>query len=1803
MSKFGNVLAEIVEAAVEKNDEKLVIEALQQSGKHQAQFFLVSNPTLFIRLCAKGFSGAVEQALSDCGDVMNYTAELEGRTALQWACLLGYLDIVQLLRPHVEPMQDAWRETSELYSSSLGGHLEIVKELTYQYPDLVKSADVRSALLYAACCGGSIEVAKFWVTPNIDINKPVELVSNLQNCENMVPLCAACEGKHEALAKYLMENFGAEVTQHIAEQFPELTAKLVESVYRPLRMDNLDSEDSEVRYKLHKAQVHMVHPVWLQPWLTSITHLDLSNNKLRQLPDCVPWSLPNLIYINVSHNLLAKLQPPREADGVLCQRLEEVFLSHNELSEVCSELLHLTAMTRLELSHNCLVRLKSHPSTETSPGPKKVMWQCSNLATLNLSHNQLDLLTNEICGCSVLKKLNISNNRLCSLPSPWACNLESLDASHNTLERFPSSTEQFWSGSLTSLSLHHNSLDQLGENILKLGTLEKLDVSHNCIEFIVSPLAWDCPSLLDLNLSHNKLGSKIQPEFPSEMLVNLRQLNLSDNQLSTLPLSVCALRNLVSLDISNNPLRDLPQEMGNLTECWDLRLQGLDMRKADLQEAIKKGRSQDVIEHLRKQLRKVQPCHTVKLIVLGPQGKGKSTVVQALAEGSMKPVTVSDKCITRTTVTLKSHSKLYLYMTQRKDVDRPDLTLRLWELPGQPELLALHPVMWTENSLFVLVWDVTAGITHLDHWLCSLQARLARVAVIIVATFRDRLPTTSTEASSRVDQFHMEINQLYGHAQEKSGVYPKEDHRKIYPHLSSVLVVSLTTRQTFKQDLALLKNAIYSSALQRRGNRAGEFLIGQQLPLSYMKLDKALVQLAEDFQRQERPPYLSQTDFEEMIRFLPESDFDSFGDLTDAVKMCCQMGSLLHFDVWTEGLARLYFLDPDWLARMIATVLMPGGREVSSRQAIQTVQMDLFQQGLPGNILQPFLQLLKHFDIGTPISEHGEERLLLPCHLPRQAPGLQLPKQQHGSRLFRFYTLPHIPDSLWSRLILGLLLSLERQGSRMEKPRMVYWQKGLNITYNGGSVVIESAVFRSSQEEMEYSGILISILPDSASVTNLAIVGFVSEEVDSAVQNFFPHHSDRTELFGTYALCPICFDHVRPGEGVIRGDFRHFAVPECAGSLLKWDYIRCHKGNYIALDELVPEFLLTEMPKKLHLDTSQLHVSSKKLGGGAAGSVYKGMLGKTEVAVKVFYSDLKPGDISPSTDSGTSSFSSNGSQLSAGCSYPPLSLTANSGLDAPLTTSSDETESQGVYGNFAFPPEHMQVIRQDSIDGRNIKICQAFTELRQETIILAQLRHPCLISLLGVSVRPRLLVVLELAPLGSLRSVLKSSVVDRPFNKYMDRDKTFPSLLQKDITFKMFYQMAVGLEYLHERKILYRDLKSDNILVCSLDPKETVNIKISDYGISKFATSQIMGMVGTPGYMAPEIMEGQAYDEKIDIFSFSMVMYEVLTGHAPFEKCDRLHQIHSIINIEKRRPSLKEYNVIACFPYLEDLMREMWAHDPSERPSAKDIVQRMKDVAFLMQHSHIAAADDRVRERSASIPDACDANLFCNITCVWASRETSSLAGRNTCWVWEYPTGLLYDRRLSIYNLASNQYHIYRKVCAGQQVTCMAKVGSNVWVGIMGGSVEIFGSSCTDIPKRKALLADFGSPLIVEYDLHADMVSGAYCIEAELEVDISEVKLSREVETRQYEAFPQSMMVWLWTVFWLSKTHCGLAQAVAQSLVVAVRNVSQASQSEELAEISVWEACTADRITDIRHYWQSLETLKAQLDQQDKLKP
>ena len=92
-------------------------------------------------------------------------------------------------------------------------------------------------------------------------------------------------------------------------------------------------------------------------------------------------------------------------------------------------------------------------------------------------------------------------------------------------------------------------------------------------------------------------------------------------------------------------------------------------------------------------------------------------------------------------------------------------------------------------------------------------------------------------------------------------------------------------------------------------------------------------------------------------------------------------------------------------------------------------------------------------------------------------------------------------------------------------------------------------------------------------------------------------------------------------------------------------------------------------------------------------------------------------------------------------------------------------------------------------------------------------------------------------------------------------------VLSKIVKFTLAYEIAIAVKYLHSRKIMHCDLKSSNILI-----DDNWKIKISDFGLSRikniFNLQENKGRIGTPHWMAPEIMKGLNYEEASDVFSY-----------------------------------------------------------------------------------------------------------------------------------------------------------------------------------------------------------------------------------------------------------------------------------------------------------------------------------------------
>ncbi|XP_060036255.1 serine/threonine-protein kinase Nek11 [Erinaceus europaeus] len=168
--------------------------------------------------------------------------------------------------------------------------------------------------------------------------------------------------------------------------------------------------------------------------------------------------------------------------------------------------------------------------------------------------------------------------------------------------------------------------------------------------------------------------------------------------------------------------------------------------------------------------------------------------------------------------------------------------------------------------------------------------------------------------------------------------------------------------------------------------------------------------------------------------------------------------------------------------------------------------------------------------------------------------------------------------------------------------------------------------------------------------------------------------------------------------------------------------------------------------------------------------------------------------------------------------------------------------------------------------------------------------------------------------------------LDYKIQEYKEAGKTF----SENQIIEWFIQLLLGVDYMHERRILHRDLKSKNIFL-----KNNL-LKIGDFGVSRL----LMGscdlattLTGTPYYMSPEALQHQGYNTKSDIWSLACILYEMCCMNHAFTGCSFLSIVLKIV--EGDTPSLPEK-----YPReLNAVMESMLSKSPASRPSAIEILK------------------------------------------------------------------------------------------------------------------------------------------------------------------------------------------------------------------------------------------------------------------------
>jgi serine/threonine protein kinase len=224
-------------------------------------------------------------------------------------------------------------------------------------------------------------------------------------------------------------------------------------------------------------------------------------------------------------------------------------------------------------------------------------------------------------------------------------------------------------------------------------------------------------------------------------------------------------------------------------------------------------------------------------------------------------------------------------------------------------------------------------------------------------------------------------------------------------------------------------------------------------------------------------------------------------------------------------------------------------------------------------------------------------------------------------------------------------------------------------------------------------------------------------------------------------------------------------------------------------------------------------------------------------------------------------------------------------------------------------------------------------EFLGELKVLTQINHENLVKYLGTyRYKEREAIVTEFCEGGALFSYMQNP------------DKLRLSPKQK---VKIALDIAKGMEYLHSQNpvIIHRDLKSLNILLTQeiTSTQDIPLAKIADFGISRTYKEGLMTKnAGTSYWMAPEVIDSGNYGPACDVYSFGIILWELIFQKLPYVGETR-HAVLFEVKTHKRRPSL------SSFPsntpkMLESLMKQCWSQSPQERPSFKSIVSQLSIV-------------------------------------------------------------------------------------------------------------------------------------------------------------------------------------------------------------------------------------------------------------------
>jgi GTPase SAR1 family protein len=471
------------------------------------------------------------------------------------------------------------------------------------------------------------------------------------------------------------------------------------------------------------------------------------------------------------------------------------------------------------------------------------------------------------------------------------------------------------------------------------------------------------PGSTELDLSHLQLKS-LGDVTPAE-LRRLISLDLSNNDLTEIPPVVFALRNLATLKLGGNPIRDIPNEIHSLSALRHLDLSNNSALKTispeiaslELLESLDLGGSEhslrmpppEVVIQGADAIRAyygaegLNANYTSKLVIVGEGGAGKTSLLKTLKGLQHNPSEPTTHGLAVDTLELNHPTKLqavvsdprrerslrrreYLGRRSTRGSQAVLMRLRAWDFGGQEIYHATHQFFFSERALFLLVWNARLGWEQgrLDYWLDLIQAKAPGAPIIVIAT----------------------------HTDERPAELPDEELQARYPQISAFHSVSNVDR--------VAANVLRSNVANLAANLP---LMGDYWPRSWSKSLEAIRKL----------PQLHASP--QALYSLMSANGVNEDSQHVLLQVMHHLGDALHFDD-DDQLQDIVILRPQWLTEYVARVL--DSEEVKNAKGVLTKShMSYLWSDIEPSLRQHFLRLMEKFDLSYRTLEDEDISLIV----------------------------------------------------------------------------------------------------------------------------------------------------------------------------------------------------------------------------------------------------------------------------------------------------------------------------------------------------------------------------------------------------------------------------------------------------------------------------------------------------------------------------------------------------------------------------------------------------------------------------------------------------------------------------------------------------------------------------------------------------------------------------------------------------------------------------------------------------------